>query len=64
MIVASMYCLNIFHPGRLLGSGGAPEKEVASLDSRTDFPGKEKDAGELGGCGCVPKHTIDECSKV
>lgn len=31
MIVASMYCLNIFHPGRLLGALDAPMEELANF---------------------------------
>ena len=56
MIVASMYCLNIFHPGQLLGT--------ASLDSRTNSPEKAKETGELRSCGYVPNHIIDKRSKV
>ncbi|KAF9647550.1 RTA1-domain-containing protein [Thelephora ganbajun] len=43
MIVASMYCLNIFHPGRLLGPGGTPAKGVASLNLSADSLEKTKE---------------------
>ena len=56
MIVASMYCLNIFHPGQLLGPGGALAEGTASLDSETDSIEKVKEAGELCSCGYVPKY--------
>lgn len=56
MIVASMFCLNIFHPGRLLGSGGVTAKEVVHLDSIE----RGRGAGELCGCAYVLKHIIDE----
>ena len=64
MIVASMYCLNVFHPGLLLGPGGAPAEGTVGLDSRTNSLEKAKEIGELRGCGYVPKHIIDERSKV
>ena len=50
MIVASMCCLNIFHPGRLLGPGEAPAKETANLDSRISSIEKGRGAGESGNC--------------
>ena len=48
MIVASMYCLNIFHPGRLLGPGDALAKKVAGLNPGIDSVEKAEEAGELG----------------
>lgn len=42
MIVAAMYCLNFFNPGRLLGPGGAPEMEMSSFESMTDSREKSK----------------------
>ena len=59
MIVASMFCLNVFHPGRLLGPGGVPVMGIADFDSIE----KAKGAGELCGCACAPKHIIDELPK-
>jgi hypothetical protein len=64
MIIVSMYCLNIFHPGQLFGSGDAPVKGMASLDSRINFLEKTKETGELPSCGYMPKRIIDERSKV
>jgi len=37
MIVASMYCLNIFHPGALLGSSSAPAVEVVTFTPSAGF---------------------------
>ena len=59
MIIASMYCLNIFHPG----PSGAPAKRTTSLDSRENSIEKAKEIGELGGCGCVPKMSLIDVSK-
>jgi len=42
MIIAAMYCLNYFHPGRLLGPGGVPAMEMSSFESRTDSGEKTK----------------------
>jgi hypothetical protein len=47
MIVAAMYCLNIFNPGRLLGPGGVSAIEMASLGSKSEFLEKPKEVGEL-----------------
>ena len=38
MIVASLYCLNIFHPGRLLGPSGVPKEGTVSLNSSSVSP--------------------------
>lgn len=64
MIVASMFCLNILHPGQLLGHGGAPAKGLPRLNSSTDTLAKVKEAGEWCDCGCVPKPSSDERSEV
>ena len=41
MIVAAMYCLNFFNPGRLLGPG-VPATEMSSFESMTDSREKTK----------------------
>lgn len=53
MIVISMYCLNVLHPGRLLGSGGAPAVKVVTLDAGVTSREKLKDACELCYSGCA-----------
>ena len=63
MIVASMYCLNIFHPGALLGSSDAPAAEVVIFGSSADFAEKANAVGGLYSCG-AQEHNTDECSKV
>jgi len=35
MIAASMFCLNVLHPGLLLGPGNVPERKIVSLNSST-----------------------------
>lgn len=62
MIIGSMYCLNIFHPGRPLGPDDPLTKRAASLDSNSDSLEKVKESGEL--CSCIPRHIIDGHSKV
>jgi len=56
MIVASMYCLNVLHPGHLLRSSGAGEKGIATPNSSTGSIEKAKGVGELCGRGFVQKH--------
>ena len=53
MIVISMYCLNVLHPGRLLGFGDAPTVETVRLDPGRNSHEKLKDACELGYSGCA-----------
>ena len=64
MIVASMFCLNIFHPGPLLGpTSSAPTAKVVDLGSSAGLVEKANAAGGWCSCG-AQEHNPDEYSKV
>ena len=62
MIVVAMFGLNDSHPGRLPEPESAPVAEIVTFDSSSDFHAKQKETG--GFFTRIPRHTVDERSKV